>query len=437
MRAQSFAVLALLLVAAPVVAQESKLHADLRREHEHLAESCGTFKLKALFGCLYAVTTENPFHVTFSSIAPQNGFAYGLAFAEHYTPNESWRLAWNADAVATPSGSWRGGAYMKIVRTPATAGVVVLRPGSAAPSGSIVPRELAVVDLFVQGISLKTLDDFGPGPQSLESGRAVYGERQTIVGASAAYPVSLRALRALRLAVIGGVAGRFVDIRSATSDQAPPIGQLYDESTAPGLSRQKAYVQLREGLRLTPSLPGGWLRFNYLVSAEQFRTSRDTQTSFNRWTIDLQHEIPLYRGVSSSGPKAFNGPNECAQALGSTGCPPVQWSRNRQGAVGFRLLVVTSTTGGGNRVPFYFQPTLGGSDINGERRLAGYQDYRFRGPNLLMLQESIEHSIWGPLGAFVLLEQGKVALSRGDLNLKGLATSATVGVTLMRAPLGN
>ena len=30
-------------------------------------------------------------------------------------------------------------------------------------------------------------------------------------------------------------------------------------------------------------------------------------------------------------------------------------------------------------VPFYFQPTLGGSDINGQRLLSGYDDYRFRG----------------------------------------------------------
>ena len=422
--------LVLVLVATPALAQESQFHADLRREGEHIASSCGRFDPKALFGCLYSVTTENPFHVTFGSLAPQSGFAYGLAFAEHLTPNESWRLSWNADAVATPSGSWRGGLYMKIVHTPATAGVVVRQPGSAPGSGAVAPRELAVVDVFVQSISLETLDFFGAGPQSLESGRSVYGERQTIVGASAVYPLGLKAIAALHPALIGEVAGRFVAIRRATSDQAPSIQQVYDESTAPGVSQQKAFVQFREGVRLKPSLPSGWLRFNYLLSAEQFRTSSQTRSSFNRWTIDLRHEIPLYRGVSSTGPRPFNGPNECAQAVGSAGCPPVQWSRNREGSISFRLLVSTSTTGDGNRVPFYFQPTLGGSNLDGERLLAGYQDYRFRGPDLLALQEGVEHSLWGPVGAFVLLEQGKVALHHSDLNLKGLATSATVGVTL-------
>ena len=80
-------------------------------------------------------------------------------------------------------------------------------------------------------------------------------------------------------------------------------------------------------------------------------------------------------------------------------------------------------------MPFYFQETLGGSDINSERRLAAYDDYRFRGPNLLLLQESVEHSLWGPIGVFVLTEQGQVAVHRRDLGLTGLSTGTTLGLT--------
>jgi hypothetical protein len=108
----------------------------------------------------------------------------------------------------------------------------------------------------------------------------------------------------------------------------------------------------------------------------------------------------------------------------------VQWSRNRQGTIVLRLLVSAASTSEANRVPFYFQPTLGGSDIDGERRLASYDDYRFRGANLILLQESIEHSLWGPLGVFVQAEQGKVAATRSDLDLGHLRTSTTVGLTL-------
>src|SRR3954452_12217595 len=141
-------VLVALLLAWPATAQESQFSADLRREGEKVAESCGSFNVKALGGCAYTISTESPIHLAFGSIAPQNGFAFGAALAEHYTPNESWRISWNADAVSTLSGSWRGGAYMKLVHPPATSGVVVRQPGTAPSSGRIAPRDFPVIDLF-------------------------------------------------------------------------------------------------------------------------------------------------------------------------------------------------------------------------------------------------------------------------------------------------
>jgi hypothetical protein len=422
---------ALALIAAPAFAQESQFAADLRREREQVAESCGEFAPKALAGCGYTLATATPFHMALGSLAPQNGFTFGLAFAEHYTPNESWRISWNADAVGTPSGSWRGGVFMKLVHTPATAGVVVRQPGSPSPATAIAPREFAVVDIVAQTISLKTLNYFGPGQQSLESGRSVFGEQQTLVGASAIYPLSgVPGIGVLHPALVGGVTGRFVTIRPGSSDKAPSIEQVYTDATAPGLSEQDPFVEFREGLRIKPSVAQGWLQFDYLVSAQQFRTSDETRSSFTRWTVDLQHEIPLYRRVSSTGPRAFNGPNECAQASGSSACPPVQWSRNREGSIGFRIFLTGSSVSNGDQVPFYFQPTLGGSDINGDQRLASYQDYRFRGPNLIMLQERLEHALWGPFGVYLLAEQGKVSADPGDLNLSDLVASTTVGLTL-------
>jgi hypothetical protein len=81
-------------------------------------------------------------------------------------------------------------------------------------------------------------------------------------------------------------------------------------------------------------------------------------------------------------------------------------------------------------VSFYFQPTLGGSDINGAPSLSSYQDYRFRAPNILLLRESFEHSIWGPFGFTFMADQGKVALTRGDVGFDHLKHSFGVGLTL-------
>jgi hypothetical protein len=134
--------------------------------------------------------------------------------------------------------------------------------------------------------------------------------------------------------------------------------------------------------------------------------------------------------VQSPGPQEFNGPNDCGATASTAGCPKPQWSRNRYGTVRVRGLLVTSTTSGGDRVPFYLQPTLGGSDLNGERRLASFADYRFRDRNMLALQQSVEYSLWGPIGAFLQTEQGTVAPRAGALSLGDVSSSTTIGLTL-------
>ena len=146
---------------------------------------------------------------------------------------------------------------------------------------------------------------------------------------------------------------------------------------------------------MKPSVFDGRLRFDYLVDFQQFLASADEHASFHRWTIDLKHDVPLYRTVSSVGPKDTNGPDYCRASIGARGCPPVSYSRNLEGSISVRLLATRSAGSAGSQVPFYLQPTLGGSDINGQRLLSAYDDYRFRGPNLLALQESIEHSNLG------------------------------------------
>jgi hypothetical protein len=94
------------------------------------------------------------------------------------------------------------------------------------------------------------------------------------------------------------------------------------------------------------------------------------------------------------------------------------------------MLISTSFTAAGHVVPFYFQPTLGGSDINGNQFLPSYQDYRFRDANLLLMRASFEHSIWGPFGFLFLLDEGKVAPTRGGIDFSHLSHSFATGLTL-------
>jgi hypothetical protein len=403
-------------------AQESRFASDLRREGRHIAESCGEFGLNLLTGCAVTLATDYPFHLALGSLAPQNGFGFGLAFVERFTPNERWRISWNADAVGTLKSAWRAGAYMKIVRTPDQPGIVVRGPG-AAPTGGIAIREYPVWNIYAQAVSLPRLVFAGSGV------RTSFSERQTIVGTSAVVPVG-GFVRALRPSLIAAVNGRFVSIGTGRDPELPSLEEVYSEDAAPGLSEQPAFVEFQEGVRLKPSVAGGRLQFNYLLSYQQFVAAGSPPGSFRRWTVNLEHGIPLYRTALNAGAGDTNGPDECFQSLGTNTCPPVSTSRNLQGAVMIRALAISSSTGEGQQVPFYFQPTLGGSDVNGQRLLSSFDDYRFRGPHLIALQQSVEHSLWGPFGVFLLAEQGKVSGRRSELDFTSLARSYAAGITV-------
>jgi len=85
----------------------------------------------------------------------------------------------------------------------------------------------------------------------------------------------------------------------------------------------------------------------------------------------------------------------------------------------------------GPAVPFYFQPTVGGADINGNNVLSSYQDYRFRARNLLFLRESFEHSFGKlPVGFIMLADQAKLANTAGDLGSAPWIQSYAAGITL-------
>ena len=160
---------------------------------------------------------------------------------------------------------------------------------------------------------------------------------------------------------------------------------------------------------------------------QQFFAPSNSQNSFLRWTVDLDHTYSLY-GTSQSGGAETLGPDSCAH--GDDKCPEIPHTRNLNGSIGVRLFLSESLTSGTSVVPFYFQQTLGGQDINGALALSSYQDYRFRAPNSLLLQESFEHSIWGPFGLKFMADQGRVALTRGDLGFSHLKHSFAGGLTL-------
>jgi len=74
--------------------------------------------------------------------------------------------------------------------------------------------------------------------------------------------------------------------------------------------------------------------------------------------------------------------------------------------------------------------TLGGQDINSALALPRFSGLSVRAPNVLQLQDGFEHSIWGPFGLKFTADQGRVAVTRGDLGFSHLKHSFATGLTL-------
>jgi hypothetical protein len=395
-------------------------------ELDKLKDSCGQFSFKSVPDCAEELFTGHPVHIAVGSIAPQNGFGAGIAFLDHKN-TENWRINWTADAVGSINASWRAGAYVQFVHSGQKLIGHHFGSKSAKPNLTELP-EHPVIGLYAQAISLNKLTFFGLGPGTTQANRSFYGMREIIVGGNAIKQI----YQPLKISVYGEMNGRFVSIRPSNNQPSPTIGDLYTEASAPGLTNQPGTFQLGEGLRMTPVLADALLRLNYSLAYQQYITPGNSFT-FQRFTADLGHQFALYKKTTRVlTPRLGNGPNDCALDPGENNSEcPSPYTRDLEGSLGFRVFTTLSMTPGGNLVPFYFQPTLGGSDINGSSSLASYQDYRFRAPNVLLLRESFEHSIWNlPLGVLLMADEGKIALTRGGLGQSPWQHSFSAGLTL-------
>lgn len=426
---RSLLLIALTLAVLPAQSQsgnEGRVHSDFRRESEAL-QSCKSFNFGSLASCAETLVTGQPMHIAIGSIAPQNGIAAGLAFVEHKDYANEWRLNWNLDAVASGNGSWRAGAYMKAYHQPGGKIIVVYPGASTKKNTNPLYRTAPLFNLYAETTSLNRIYFYGLGPNSLATNRSVFGLTQTIAGASAIVPLTGKT----GIAFLVELNGRIPQLRGNNGESSPSIKDLYIESTAPGLISQPAFLQAGEGLRIRPSLFHDSLRLNYLLQFQQFVAVSDSHYSFRRWTADFVHEFPLYHNVRLTTARDQNGPDSCSTSSSTTACPHISFTQNLEGSIGVRLLMAGSVANAGSVVPFYYDPTIGGSDLNGQAILSSYPDYRFRAPNLLLLRETFEHSLGKlPAGLLFSVDEAKIGMNRGDISFDHLSHTFTAGLTV-------
>jgi hypothetical protein len=416
--------LALLFIAVLCNAQnESRLQADLRREGTAL-KACS--QISKFADCGQTLVLGQPFHLAFGSLAPDNGMGFGVAFGEHKNFSNEWRTNFSLDAVATMNGSWRAGGYLKAYKLP------------AGNSYHVAP----LFHLYSQSISLNRVDFYGLGPATTPLTHTTYGFSENITGADMAFPISLSGKSPI-IAILAGINGRFPSLRPGREHNTLSIEALFNETTAPGLTRQTGYFQPTEGIRLIPSFFGDRVNLDYLLQFQQFIAPGDSAYSFRRFNLDFNHSIPIshlsksigkYYGSSASSTLSHNTPDYCGGAgreNQAMPCPQVSLTRKLEGSINLRAFISESFAGKDSRVPFYMMPTIGGSDLNGTPVLASYPDYRLRGTNLLLFRGTLEHSLGKlPIGALLSADEAKIGLTRGDISIDHLRHSFSAGFTV-------
>jgi hypothetical protein len=410
---------------------ESRLHSDFRREwlelhpcQEQQIKPCSEFTFGHLTAIGQTLVTGQPLHIALGSLAPQNGFAPGLAFVEHKDFVSERRLTFDLDAVASTNLSWRAGAYLTTYKLPQSnqvIGVVMGTPTSKMKTPSV--QTAPIFNLYAEATSLNRLYFYGLGPGTTPSGKSAFGLTQTIAGAGAIVPLNR-----------GGISftaefnGRIPQLRPDTNESVPTIGALYTEATAPGLTRSATFLEPGVGIQIQPGYFHNTLRLHYLANFQDF-DAVGAPYSFRRWTADIGQEFALHRKITLIAADPHNGPDSCASS--GTDCPHISTTINNEGSISLRLLLTGSVADGGNAVPFYFDPTSGGSNIDGNPILASYPDYRFRSPNLVLLRGTVEHSLPKlPLGVYFSADAGKSPLLRSDIDFNNLRTSYSVGLTV-------
>lgn len=268
-----------------------------------------------------------------------------------------------------------------------------------------------------QGLPLMPF--YGIGPDTSRSNLVDFGERRIWAGIDAFVP--LKSWLAVG-AALEYVAPR---INGISDPSVSSIDTYYTEATAPGLTHQPGFTHYR--VFAQPRAQWKWTKTQSQVAYDFFQDNDTGHYSFRKFRADFLQTIYPERQTEATG--------------GGTGTR----SQPKYDSVLYIFgRFTTEQTAPGNVAPFYLQETIGGSDIDNTAALRGFQDYRFRAPNLFVIQTQYERrllpaaksdsastvrKVAGALGVMAFYDAGEVALKASDLSFSNLRQSFGFGLT--------
>lgn len=182
-----------------------------------------------------------------------------------------------------------------------------------------------------------------------------------------------------------------VSVEDGSDVNFPDISRLFNPISAPGFAVQPnfLYGDVLAAVDLRDHPLGPRAGAYYRVVWRRYADNELDRFSFHRLDADIQHFIPFF---------------------------------HRKRVIATRIQVQTTAADEGNVVPFYFQPTLGGSDT-----LRSASDYRYRDGSVVMGTIEYRFEAFSGLDVAVFTDQGTVAKRFKDIDLGRLKGAYGLG----------
>jgi hypothetical protein len=375
--------------------------------------------------CTQEMFTAESLHVTLTSVAPGAGLAaFGPGYG-HVLRFAHTDFILDTSAAISTDASYVGAAQV-------TFALPALRFGERSPYQKPSAREKFGIPAVERPMGEDPLDakmsltfgyrkfdareqDFyGLGPNTSLSSHASYGLLLSNTYVKIDNPVASWSSIGFNLSMLQP------RVTSSINTAVPQLRAVYNATTAPGSNSRDDYMRYEPYLLLR--FPPHRSLFNALrVGYAFYQALGDSAFSFQRLSATNTTFLPLW--VPSHGtPKHRNW-------LLNGVCPSLR-SATRCSLGDLKLIgaVTASYKSAGSEVPFYFDQTLGGADINGNDTLRGFVDYRFRAPSSVLFQVEYRRPVWGPFGLLAFYDLGKVALIPSDISLDHLRHDIGLGM---------
>jgi hypothetical protein len=237
---------------------------------------------------------------------------------------------------------------------------------------------------------LTQVDYYGVGTKSLRSDATNFRLRATDVMAYAAAHAGWFELDGR----IGWLPRPKVSPAVGWGIEHPDTRRLFDETSAPGISRQPTFVYGNISAKVdTRSAPGHPEHGHfYRLTIERFADRELGRFSFRRYEAEGGQFVPL---------------------------------ADQRWILAFREWGVISDARNGQTVPFYMLPALGG-----ENTLRGYPEYRFHDRDLFAVDVESRWALFTHVDGAIFLDAGNVAPRADAFQLNAVRLSAGFGVRL-------